>query len=172
MNTKSKTCVKNGAATRDWVVVSTFLFFLAVLLMHSFSVNIPNVVHTHPKIPIDVIVSESETIQLLLPYGSTVADILNYIPITESVDFEKRFMEEKLRQEVPFLIPERNKITVYVCGAIAQNKLYRMPEGSTYQDLFPLLDFDESAKISSFRRRRRVLCECEIINIPSKNMRK
>jgi hypothetical protein len=169
VNTKSNV---SGAAIRDWIAVSLFLFWLALLCMHSSSISAYKTAKNHSEICVDVCLSEQEILQCILPFGATVADIYNHIPITESIDLEKRFMEEKLRDGVIFVVPEKNKTSVYVKGSVKQNRLYRLPESATYKDLLPQLEIQKDANFAAIKRRRRVLREGEIIEISPKNVRK
>jgi hypothetical protein len=163
----TNTTVMNAQAQirfQDVALVYTFIAVLVALFIHAraYTPQMP----TTSMISVDVCISENEIKTLLLPAGSTVADIFAQIPVSKVMDLEKRFMEEKLSCSSIFVVPQKNKTSVFVLGKVKRKGLYIMPEGATYKDLIAILEFEDEANLRSFARRRRALREGEVIDVP------
>lgn len=153
----------------EWLFVVTFCFFLLFIALYSSKHKmrfLEDEIGEH--ISVRVVGAVKEETLLTLPFGATIADVVAKVRLTSEAARDKLVMRLPLKEKDIVVIPSKGVVTIYLQGAVVNQGVYHLPEGATYRQLVEKPIFLESADLRSFKRRKRLLKEGEVILVPSK----
>ena len=158
-----------GLYLHEWLSVLALILFLVTAI--GFSLLEKNKIQKLPQASREVKVVGAIKEEKIVSYEEeeTMRDLLSQLEFTENVDKAKLQLDSLLKGKQIVVIPTIGYLSVYLTGAIENEGLLLLPEGSTFKDLKGHLILKENAEPNFFKRKRRRLLEGEIIRIPCKN---
>lgn len=150
---------------REWVIVYLFLFVLLTLTALSFSKK-HSLIAPQAQIQVLVLGAVQEEKSLTLHPLSTIADILVHVALLDDADLDKLIIDERVKPGV-FIMPKKNKTSVYATGAVEKCGVYYVPESCRFNELVQFIPAAHDADMRYFTRKRRLVSEGEVIAVPS-----
>ena len=154
---------------REWVIVYVFLTLLLILSVRACTKK-QALIAPETTICVTVVGSVLNEMTLQIHPLSTVADLLSRISLSEEADCDKLLIDERVKPGV-FVVPCKNKTTIYVTGEVEKSGAYAIREGCRFNELPQYIALTDSADKRFFSRKRRLVQEGELVVVP-KNKRK
>ena len=121
-----------------------------------------------PSITVDVSGSVKKPGKIDVPQGSTIRTVLRKARLQSMADLTNIDWDQALESSCTLHVPALEKIVVVVKGSVEENVSIELPSGSRICDLKSRLKLSADADRAFFKRRK-VLKNNEIIQVPSKN---
>lgn len=161
---KRQNPIQSALHMREWIIVYLFVALLITISVVSYSKKHSLIA---PEATINVVITGAvqDTKRLQIHALSTIADVLNCIELSDDADLDKLIIDERVKSGI-LIIPKKHKTSVYATGAVEKIGVYYVPEGSTFNQLALYIPVAEDADMRYFSRKRRVVMEGELIEVP------
>jgi hypothetical protein len=153
----------------EWLFVvgmCGFLLFAAVSANHNKKILSPS---NLPQIEVFITGAVAEEKRVSLPYGAKVVDALACVEPLSCAALDHLFYNAALSNEQVVVVPKQGMISIYITGAVVDEKVIYFPEGSRFPALLKRSElFLPQADLRFLKRKRRVLKDGEHVIIPHK----
>lgn len=102
-----------------------------------------------------------------IPQGASIRSVLRKARVKPLADLSNIHLDEGIHASTTIQIPTLKTIQIEICGCVKKNVCLEMPAGSRICDLKNRILVTSDADLSFFRRRK-LLINHEIVQIPSK----
>jgi len=120
------------------------------------------------SIIVDISGEVKKTGKMSFPQGATIRSVIRKARLKSTADLTNIDLDRVLEVSCDLHIPAFEKIVVEVCGCVNEKVSVELPPGSRICDLKGRVILSEKADPAFFRRRK-ILKNNEIIQVPSKD---
>lgn len=162
--------------TYEWCVILLFCSIMLVLASYATIRSKP----VMDSLPLPPLPAPSQQIQITvigevvhaglhyLPQGSKMQNVLDLVQPLPSADLSQLNYRRRLRDGQTVQIPQRQKMTIQISGAVKSPGSIEMLSGTRYCDWIPQLEVLPEADISKLKKRKGFIQNGVSIEIPVK----
>lgn len=167
--------MKKSLRSSEWILVVSLLIIMSslVLIAKVNTARLDPIMDPKEIEKVEVLVTVEGAVskpgEYLIESGSTVGEVLRKSRPKPWADLDKVNPSEIIEKPLNIKVDELTEITVYVKGAVAQPEEITLPAKSRICDLKSKVSLTKQAD-KSFFRRRRLLKNREIIDVPNKTV--
>jgi hypothetical protein len=139
------------------------LILLTTLATTSFAKRMQHISGLQERLQVRVVGEVREPVTLEVASGSTIADILARLVLTEKACPESMAQDAKVVHDQLIIIPRKNCVSVYVKGAVLYEGVHVFEEHATYLTLCEKGVLAPNADVRALKRKKRALYEGETV---------